>query len=121
MSTTPMRAWQAPILVAFALMTTTVPLVEGAPSAHADENAAESADRFYIDLLKGHEVYQQFSKQTLLQEGHKVCSTIHQGKSEDDATNMVQSDLGISNLEAYYVATSAELGMACFSVHIHEQ
>jgi hypothetical protein len=116
-----MRAWLTAILAAFALFTATVPLVGGPPRAHADQSAAESADRFYIDLLKGHDVYKQYSKQALLQEGHKVCSATRHGVSEDDATNIVQSDLGISNLEAYNLVTSAELGLGCFSVKIHEQ
>ena len=116
MSSTPIRPWLAAILAAFALFTTTVPLIAAAPRAQADD---PGNDGFYVDLLTGVDAYNQYNEQTLLQEGHKICSAIHQGASEDSATGMVQSDLGPSNYQAYRIVSAAESGLGCASLKTH--
>jgi hypothetical protein len=114
MSNTKMRPWQAAILSAFALLMPAVQLVAAAPGAHADINTG--SDTFYLDLLKGTYAYNQYGEQALLQEGHKVCNAIRHGATEDNATNMVQSDLGAPNNEAFRVVISIELGLDCYSL-----
>ncbi|OBJ38350.1 hypothetical protein A5621_13355 [Mycobacterium colombiense] len=110
MSAIPMRSRLVVTLAASALCATEVLLVAIAPRAHAD-------DGFYLDLLNGGSAYKKHSQQTLLQEGRKICSAISRdGASEDNATDMVQSDLGISNDDAYRVVAAAELGLGCFSL-----
>lgn len=110
MSSNPMRSWLAAIPALFALFTITVPPATA---------GAEGSDEFYLDILNGLPPYSQFSKQTLLQEGHKICGQARSGASEDNATDMVQSDLGISANDAYRVVAAAELGYGCFSLKIH--
>lgn len=104
----------ATIVAAVALFTTTVPLLTAAPRAQADA----SSDLFYIDLLKGSGP-DRYGEQALLQEGHKVCSAMQHGASEDSAYEMVQSDLGTSKSEAFRVVSAVELGLACFSLKLH--
>jgi hypothetical protein len=111
MSITPIRPW----LAAFAVFATTVPLAVATPPARADA----TADLFYIDLLKGTPAYNRYGEQALLQEGHKICSAMQHGASEDSATDMVQSDLGAPNYEAFRVVVSTELGLDCFSLKNH--
>ncbi|MGH3635107.1 MAG: DUF732 domain-containing protein [Mycobacterium sp.] len=116
MSITAMLPRLAAILAAFALFATTVPLVAVAAPAHADPGN----DVFYIDLLRGLDVYNHYGDQAWLQEGHKVCSAFHRGATEDSATDMVQSDLGTSTYQAYRVVTAAELGLGCFTMKYHD-
>lgn len=118
MRITPMRRWPAAMLGALAMFAATAPLVAAAPRAHA---APEPSDEFYLDLLNGLPVSDQFSKETLLQEGHKACGAMQHGASEDSATDMVQSDLHISNYYAYRVVSAVELGLSCFSRKTHGQ
>ncbi|WP_224112422.1 DUF732 domain-containing protein [Mycobacterium avium] len=112
MSIATMRPWLVAVLTPFALLAITVPIVAAAPRAHADA----SSDIFYIDLLKGSDEYNRHGEQALLQEGHKVCDAMQHGASEEGATKMVQSDLGGDNYQAYWVVSSIELGMNCFSL-----
>jgi hypothetical protein len=114
-SVTLIRSWLAATLKAVALFTTTLTTVAVAPSAHADA----TSDRFYIDLLKGTYAYNQYGEQVLLQEGHKVCSAMQHGASEDNATDMVHSDLGAPTYDAFRVVVSIELGMNCFALKNH--
>lgn len=110
MSVIPMRSRLVATLAAFALCATEVLLAATAPRAHAD-------DEFYMDLLNGGSAYKKHSQQTLLEEGRRICSAISRGgASEDNATDMVQSDLGISNDDAFRVVSAAELGLGCFSL-----
>ena len=118
MRVVPMRRWQAAMLGALAMCAATAPLVAAAPRAYADP---EPSDEFYLDLISGLPVNDQFSKQTLLQEGHKACDTMKHGAPEDNVTNMVQSDLHISNYDAFRLVSSVELGLSCFSRKIHGQ
>jgi hypothetical protein len=110
MTITPMRPWLVAILAAFALFTITAPFAAAAP---------EGDDGFYLDTLDGLPIFEQHSKQVLLQEGHKVCSAIQHGASEDSATDIVQSDLGASHYEAYRLVAAVELGLDCFSLKTH--
>jgi hypothetical protein len=105
----------ATVLAAFALFcATAAPLVAAAPT-HDDG----SRDFFYIDLLRGLDVYHQYGEQWWLQEGHKICGAFDRGVTEDSATEMVRSDLGTSTYQAYRVVTAAELGLGCFSLKSH--
>jgi hypothetical protein len=115
MSINPMRRRLAPILAALAL-STTVPLIAAAPAAHADA----SHEIFYIDLVRGLDVYNQRSDPAWLQLGYKVCSAFERGATEDSVTDMVRSDLGTSNYQAYRVVTATELGLGCFSMKPHQ-
>ncbi|OBH52697.1 hypothetical protein A5685_14770 [Mycobacterium colombiense] len=110
MSVTSMRSWPAVVLAAVA------PFLVALPPATA---VAEGSDEFYLDILNGLPPYSQFGKQTLLDVGHQVCDEIYRGASEDKATDMVQSRLGISNNNAYRVVAAAELGYGCFSLKVH--
>jgi hypothetical protein len=116
MSVTLIRPWlTTPVKVIVALFATAVAVVGVAPRAHADA----THDHFYIDLLRGTRPYNQYGEQVLLQEGHKVCSAIQHGASEDDATNLVHSDLGAPTFDAFRVVVSIELGMNCFALKNH--
>lgn len=111
MSMTRLRRWLVATLALFAMVTAMAPLAAAGP---------EGSDEFYLDNLNGLPVYKEHSKQFLLQEGHKVCSIIQeQGASEDSATDMVQSDLGTSTVNAYRLVVAAELGLGCFSLKVH--
>lgn len=110
MSFTGLRRWLAAVVVPFALVTITTPHAAAGP---------EGSDEFYLDILNGLPVYTQHSKQILVQEGHKVCNSIHHGGSEDSTTSMVESDLGTSNINAYRLVVAAELGLGCFSLKVH--
>lgn len=110
MTITPMRPWLVAMVAAFALSTITVPVAAAGP---------EGSDSFYLDLLSGLPVNEKYGKQFMVQEGHKICDAIHGGASEDNATDMVQSDLRTSNYEAFRVVGSAELGLGCFSLKVH--
>jgi hypothetical protein len=110
-----MRTWLAPILAAFAL-STTVSLIAAAPPGHADA----SHEIFYIDLVRGLDVYNQRSDQAWLQLGYKVCDAFQRGATEDSVTDTVQSDLGTSTYQAYRVVTATELGLGCFSMKPHK-
>jgi hypothetical protein len=105
----------AAITTTFALFTTAMTVVAVAPSAQGDP----TADRFYIDLLKGTSPYDHYGEHALLQEGHKVCSAMQHGASEDAATDMVHSDLGAPTYDAFRVVVSIELGMNCFALKNH--
>jgi hypothetical protein len=118
MRITPTRRWQAAMLGALAIFAATAPLVTAAPRAYA---TPEPSDEYYLDLLSGLPVNDQFSKETLLQEGHKACGAMQHGAAEDNVTAMVQSDLHISNYDAFRLVSSAELGLSCFSRKIHGQ
>ncbi len=107
-----MRPWLAAILAPFALATMMVPLVAAEPHAHADA----TSDGFYIDLLKGTDIYDRYGEQTLLREAYKVCDAIQRGTGEESATHMVESDLGLNNDRAFRVVSSVEVGMNCFSL-----
>lgn len=107
---TPARPWLVAILAASALFTITAPLAAAAPD-----------DDFYLDTLSGLPISEQHSEQVLLQEGHKVCNAVKHGATEDIATDMVQSDLGASNYQAYRLVTAAELGLDCFTLKVHGQ
>jgi hypothetical protein len=115
MSINQIRTWLAPIHAAFAL-STTVSLIAAAPPAHADA----THDMFYIDLVRGLDVYNQRSDQAWLQLGYKVCGAFQRGATEDAVTEMVRSDLGTSNYQAYRVVTATELGLGCFSMKPHQ-
>ena len=77
-----MRPWLAAILAPFALATMMVPLVAAEPHAHADA----TSDGFYIDLLKGTDIYDRYGEQTLLREAYKVCDAIQRGTGEESNT-----------------------------------
>lgn len=115
MSVTLIRPLLPATLKVVALFATTMTVAAVAPHAHADA----TADRFYIDLLKGTYAYNQYGEQVLLQEGHKVCSAMQHGASEDNATDMVHSDLGAPTYDAFRVVVSIELGLNCFALKNH--
>lgn len=107
-----MRPWLAAKIFPLAVVTMMVPLVAAGPHAHADA----TSDGFYIDLLKGTDIYDRYGEQALLREGYKVCDAMQHGTSEESATHMVESDLGLNNDRAFRVVSSTEVGMNCFSL-----
>jgi Protein of unknown function (DUF732) len=92
-----MRALISSVLLAVASAVAAAP-------AHAD--AAE-----YLQLLD--DKYAYLSEQQLLDEGHKVCATLHRGAASPPAVSMVQKDLGVSTPVALDVVAAAFAALSC--------
>lgn len=71
---------------------------------------ARADDRDFMGYLQYFDAYltNQYTSEQLLAEGHKVCDAVAGGATDDDATNMVKDDLGVSDdtaLDVYHAAT----------------
>ncbi len=95
-----MKIWIAAAIAA-------ITLVAATPQARADDDA-------FLDVLSDTYFYQKYGPKVLLNEGYKVCNAIdEQGASEEEAIDMVQSDLDVSPFAAGEIVGAAMAGLGC--------
>jgi hypothetical protein len=78
-----------------------------APAAHADESSYLAYLQNAPYLVKTH------STQQLIDEGYKVCRAMSQGKTDVQALDMVDSDLGVSEAAGAVVYSAATAMLGC--------